>query len=88
MIDSHCHLNYIEKSGSVSDLVTNANDNGVHTILNIGTDLKSSEISVAYASQFDSVFAAVGINPSDAKHANDQIISKIKELTSEKKLSL
>lgn len=86
MIDSHCHLNYIEKSGSVSDLVTNATENGVHTILNIGTDLKSSLKSVEYSKQFESVFAAVGIHPSDAKHSNDAILTEIKELTSEKKV--
>lgn len=86
MIDSHCHLNYIEKSGSVADLVTNAVDNGVHTIINIGTDLKSSEQSVEYSKQFDSVFAAVGIHPSDAKHSNDKILTEIRELTTEKKV--
>ncbi len=86
MIDSHCHLNYIEKSGSVADMVANAIDNGVHTIINIGTDLQSSEISVAYAKEYDAVFAAVGVHPSDANHSSDEVLAKIKAMTSEKKV--
>ncbi len=86
MIDSHCHLNYIEKSGSAADLVANATDSGVHTIINIGTDLKSSETSVSYSKQFDSVYAAVGIHPSDAKHSNDKVLAEIKELTLKNKV--
>ena len=86
MIDSHCHLNYIEKSGSVSDLVTNASENGVHTIINIGTDLKSSEVSVSYSKQFEAVYATVGIHPSDSKHADSKTLETIKELSSGKKV--
>ena len=86
MIDSHCHLNYIENSGTINDLVTNASENGVHTIINIGTDLKSSQTSVDLSKRFVSVFATVGIHPSDSKHADDKTLETIKELSKEKKV--
>lgn len=86
MIDSHCHLNYIDKIGSPADLVKEATENGVHTILNIGTDLKSSLESIEYANQFDGLFATVGVHPHDAKLVDAALLQQLKELSEHKKV--
>jgi TatD DNase family protein len=84
MIDSHCHLNYIEKSGTVSQLVEEAVKAGVHTIINIGADLESSLLSVDLARQLDPVRATVGVHPHDARTVDDSVVDKIRSLTAEK----
>jgi TatD DNase family protein len=86
MIDSHCHLNYIEKIGTPESLVKKANDAGVHTIINIGTDLESSKLSVEYSKQFDSVYATVGVHPHDAKTVDKSILNELETLTNENKV--
>ncbi|KAA3635899.1 MAG: TatD family deoxyribonuclease [Calditrichaeota bacterium] len=86
MIDSHCHLNYIEKIGTTAELVQEALDGGVHTIINIGTDLKSCNESIALAEQFDSIFATVGVHPHDAKTVDDALLTQLKEFTAHKKV--
>ncbi len=86
MIDSHCHLNYIEKCGTVTQLVDEAVESGVHTIINIGADLESSQISVDLARQFDPIWATVGVHPHDASTVDDAAVSKIRALTADKKV--
>lgn len=86
MIDSHCHLNYIEKSGTVADLVNEADTAGVHTIINIGTDLESSLQSVDYSRKFKNVFATVGVHPHDAKTVDDRLLLQLKEMAADKKV--
>jgi len=86
MIDSHCHLNYIEKIGSPALLVKNANDAGVRTIINIGTDIESSKLSVEYTKQFESVYATVGVHPHDAKTINKSTLGELELLAKDKKV--
>ncbi|MFQ5453848.1 MAG: TatD family hydrolase [Candidatus Zixiibacteriota bacterium] len=86
MIDSHCHLNYIEKSGTPEQLIENAQNSGVHTILNIGTDIKSSQLSVDFAEKYNEVYAVVGVHPHDARTVTDDVIGKISDLAELKKV--
>jgi TatD DNase family protein len=86
MIDSHCHLNYIEKNGSPASLVKKADEAGVHTIINIGTDLESSILSIEYSKQCKSVYATVGIHPHDAKTVDKLILDELEELTYDPKV--
>lgn len=86
MIDSHCHLNFIDRSGTPKELVDEATSVGVHTIVNIGTDLQSSTESLALAKEFGSVYATVGVHPHDARKVNDTVYEKMRALADEKKV--
>ncbi|UCE23662.1 MAG: TatD family hydrolase [Candidatus Zixiibacteriota bacterium] len=86
MIDSHCHLNYIDKCGTVTELVDEAVKAGVRTIINIGADLESSQTSVDLARQLGPVWATVGVHPHDASTVDDDVVDKVKSMTSEKKV--
>lgn len=82
MIDSHCHLNFSQFKDIQSKLVSDALEAGVHTIINIGVDLETSEASIALAEKFDSIYATVGYHPHDSKKFNDKIFQKLKEYAS------
>ena len=86
MIDSHCHLNYIDKCGTPEELVRQAYDSGVFKIINIGADLKSSYESVALAEKFENIYATVGIHPHDARIVNSKVLRDIKELAQKPKV--
>ena len=86
MIDSHCHLNYIEGCGTPAELIAEANDAGVRTIVNIGDDLESSRISVDLAREFENVYATVGVHPHDAKKVDDRVLDEIRQLAGEKRV--
>ncbi|MCK4640248.1 MAG: TatD family hydrolase, partial [Candidatus Marinimicrobia bacterium] len=68
-IDTHCHLNYPELYEDRKSIIERAYTAGVNQIITIGTDIESSEICIKIAEEFDSVYAAVGIHPTDLQSA-------------------
>ncbi len=79
MIDSHCHLDDRKFEGEIGRIVAEAQQAGVSTIVNIGTDLASSEKAVAAAHKFSSVYATVGTHPHDARAFNPQTIERYRD---------
>lgn len=68
LIDSHCHLNMLDLSpydGSLPRLVEETTASGVAIMLCIGTDQNDSPLVKDIASQFNNVYASVGIHPSE-----------------------
>lgn len=86
MIDSHCHLDSKIYGGQIEPLLTEAKAAGVHTVVNIGADLPSSERSVEFASKYPMVYATVGIHPHDAKALDDKVLARLRELAKHAKV--
>ena len=63
LIDSHCHLNFLE---SPVDCVQRAQDAGVDGILCIGVDADSSAQAARLAAQHPGVWASAGLHPESA----------------------
>ncbi len=80
MIDSHCHLDFDKFDRKREQALADAREAGVHTVINIGTDVPSSEKSVALAERFDMVYATVGIHPHDAKRLDERVLGRLREL--------
>ncbi len=86
MIDSHCHLDFDAFDGRRSEEIEEARRQGVHTIINIGTDIASSEKSIRLAEEHDNVYATVGIHPHDARHLDDSALKRLRELAAHAKV--
>jgi TatD DNase family protein len=63
LFDTHCHLDDDQFDSNRDAVVTRAAEAGVETILAVGTTAASSASTVALAARYDSVLAAVGIQP-------------------------
>jgi TatD DNase family protein len=63
LFDTHAHLDQPEFDADRAVVVARAKAAGVERILAIGTTADTSEICVRLASEFDGVFAAVGVQP-------------------------
>ena len=79
-IDSHAHLDFPDFKEELDSVVARAEGAGIHRIVSIGTDLKSSEESVALAEQYESVFAVVGWHPCTALDAPEDIRPALRKL--------
>lgn len=81
MIDVHCHLNFHAFEKDVDEVIQRAREKGVHTIINVGTKLDSSQKAVDMAQKYEHLYAIVGVHP----HHADQIVlsSKYKVLREE-----
>jgi TatD DNase family protein len=62
--DSHCHLDIM--GGDVGAQLAAARAVGIDTVMQIGVDVASSQLSAALAAEFDSVWAAVALHPNEA----------------------
>lgn len=88
LFDSHAHYDddrFIEEfEGGTDGALMKAYAEGVHAIINVGANIKSSENSVALSEKYDFVWATVGIHPSDAQRISDfaAAMQRIEELAS------
>ncbi len=65
LIDTHCHLQF-RQMGNVSEVLSEAAEVGVDTVICPSTTLADSKEAVAIARRHDNVWAAVGVHPHDA----------------------
>ncbi len=86
MIDSHCHLYFDKFDGQRENLIEAAADASVHTIINIGIDIDSSQACIDLACRHDNLFATVGVHPHDAKDAGNDTIDRLRAMASDKKV--
>lgn len=80
LIDTHAHLDYPDFASDFDDVLKRATDAGVTRILTIGTSIESSRRAVELAEKYPNVFAVVGVHPSYAEEAEDDVITPLREL--------
>ena len=78
-IDTHAHLTDARYE-SVRRVLDDAHGEGVNTVISVGYDMASSEKSVLLAGEYDGVYAAVGVHPSDSAAICDDTLARLKEL--------
>jgi len=59
---------------------------GVSNVINVGCDVKSSEMSIRLAEKYDYIYAAVGVHPHELYDMSSQTIAKLKKLSEHKKV--
>ncbi len=67
MIDTHAHLDFDQFDKDRESVISQATVAGVELIVNIGTDFRSSAISLALAEAYANIYAVVGLHPHDSK---------------------
>ncbi|MGE4571961.1 MAG: TatD family hydrolase [Candidatus Izemoplasmatales bacterium] len=82
LIDSHVHLNDEQLFTKIESLIDKANAVGVSAFVVVGYDIDSSKLAIELANMYDSIYALIGIHPSEASYVKDSDLEWI-----EKKLS-
>ncbi len=84
LIDSHCHLDDDRLSGDLSQVLRNALDAGVETLITIGTDEKTSAAAASISSRHPGkIFHTVGAHPSDVDRFGEEELKEIERLARE-----
>jgi TatD DNase family protein len=97
LIDTHCHLNMIIKEQfntplspqelmNAGQCIQEAEQADVLRIITIGTSIPESYNCIKLAQQFSSVYAAVGIHPTDATEAWHDELTEIKKMVHNEKV--
>ena len=62
IFDTHAHLNFFEFNSDREDIIKKCLDSKIGMI-NVGTNLKSSEKAIEIAQSFDNIYASIGLHP-------------------------
>jgi TatD DNase family protein len=85
-IDSHCHIDGPEFDADREEVIARAHEAGVTDMLNVVSGDPNSgafERTVALAEQHESIFAAIGVHPHDAKLFDDATGERLTSLASQ-----
>ena len=80
LIDTHAHLDYPDFAEDFEAVLQRATDAGVTRIITIGTSVESSRRAVELAEKFHNVYAVIGVHPTSANEAGDDVITPLREL--------
>lgn len=88
MIDVHCHLNFHSFNKDYDKVIKDAFEAGVTTIINVGTQIDSSQKAVELAQKYDNLYAIVGVHPhhADKIELGDNWLSDLEKLTKHPKV--
>ena len=65
IFDTHAHYDDDKFDDDREKVLTGLKDHGVGTVVNVGSDLKTSENSLYLAQKYPFIYAAIGVHPSD-----------------------
>src|SRR5947209_19205538 len=80
LIETHAHLDYPDFANDFGDALRRANEAGVTRILTIETSIASSRRAIDLAEKNSNSFAVIGVQPTYAKEAGDDVIPPLREL--------
>src|SRR5207245_309377 len=76
----HAHLDYPDFANDFDDVLRRATDAGVTRIITIGTSIESSRRAIELAEKYPNVFAVIGVHPTYAHEAPEDVITPLREL--------
>jgi len=86
LIETHAHLDHPKFAEDLPAVIQRAHDAGVARIISIGTGLESSRRVVALAESIPSVFAAVGVHPTDVMEEKESFVNELRQLAQHPKV--
>lgn len=85
-IDAHCHLEDDQFKDDLDAVVARAVTAGVVTMVTAGSDIATSQATVALAERFPAVYATVGIHPHHAAAFSQTTLHAIRALSQRRKV--
>ncbi len=82
IFDTHAHYDDEQFDIDREQLLLSMKDNGIGNIVNVGANLEGSQRSLDLAAEYDFMYAAVGVHPSDCAELDDEGIEKLSSMSS------
>jgi TatD DNase family protein len=86
LIDTHAHLDFPKFDTDRPAVIERASAAGVAAIVNVGTNLASSQRAVGLAQEYEAIYAAVGMHPHDAKNLDGSALAELRALAQQPKV--
>lgn len=85
IFDTHAHYDDRQYDEDREILISSLSKAGIGKVVNIGADMASSERALGLAHEYDFIYAAVGVHPSEVEELNDEAIERLKSWTAYEK---
>lgn len=85
IFNTHTHLNDKKFNDNYKEVIEETLAKGIKMVV-VGYDLESSQKAINIAEEFDGVYAAVGLHPSDSSVFSDEYMNQIEALVSHEKV--
>ena len=72
IFDTHAHYDDRNFKADRHELLNSLKANGIGRVVNIGADIESTRRSIALAKEYDFIYAAAGVHPSDVDCLDDR----------------
>ncbi len=86
LVDSHCHLDYLERDGDLDEVVARARRAGVGAMITICTKLSEFDRILAIAERYVEVTCSVGVHPHEAETEGQKDTRRLVELAEHPKV--
>jgi len=86
LIDTHCHLDDKKLADIQKEIIENFEKDNIEKVITSSSNIEESMIACELANNNSSIFATVGVHPHYADSLNDDVISKLKELSTNPKV--
>ncbi|MDO8513700.1 MAG: TatD family hydrolase [bacterium] len=81
LIDTHCHLNFLDFDSDRDEVIKRVVNSGVKKMIVVGVDLETNQKAVEMADKWKNVWAAVGFHPINVqKYCKTDLEHKLTEL--------
>jgi TatD DNase family protein len=80
LVETHAHLDYPDFAADFDEVLQRATNANVTRIITIGTSLESSRRAIDLAEKHANVFAVIGVHPSYAEKAEEDVTTPLREL--------
>jgi TatD DNase family protein len=80
LVETNAHLDYPDFANDLDDVLLRAKEAGVARIITIGTSIESSRRAVDLAEKHPGIYAAIGVHPTYAEQADEDVITPLREL--------
>ena len=86
IFESHAHYDDAQFDNDREELLTSMKENGIETIINVGSDFCGCEKTVELMNKYDFIYGAIGIHPSDIGDLNDDTCRWLEEKSTLEKI--
>ena len=86
IFDSHAHYDDEKFDPDREELLSLLQKNNIARVINVGANLQSTKNSIQLAKQYDFIYAAVGVHPSDVGELDEEKLLALSKLAEEKKV--
>lgn len=85
IFETHAHYDDEWFDEDREKLLSSFSKNGIETVVNVAASLSSIPTTIALAEQYEFIYAAIGVHPSETKELTEENFSIVKQMAQHKK---